>query len=506
MSAVDTNVDAAPFKRVPLGRFGMRRIFAVFVMIVCACASLAFAQASAKSDSHQRLVELTVAASDAKNDPVVDLRAGDIQIREDGTARSVVFFRFARSKSTLSPPGPGEFTNRPAAAPTLILLDRWNERMLTMASAWQDIRAALAHLETVDRVYVYFLTSHGDLFPVHPLPEANADLRVADPPTSAELVAKLNEAVRTMEGLRATDALDPVLRANTTFQALEGLFSRMASIAGRKNLIWVTHGLPLNVSLPGGGWADFTVPVQNLSQAAARSQVAIYTVVQSAEGAGADPTDAAKQTLQMFSALTGGRSYASGKSESAIQDALADSRGSYRLACYSPVRENDRKEHKIRVESVRKGVRLLTREGYFGNATEPDPDRLAEAAFSGESHCPFDATEIALRVAMSRKPPAGIVHFDVYVDPADVLLERRGEGFQGSLTVMFALYRNSVLQGVLPPIQKDLTFTQEQFNSVLKDGIVIPQDVTVSDQIQQVRVMVFDRTLHGLGSVTIPTR
>jgi hypothetical protein len=92
------------------------------------------------------------------------------------------------------------------------------------------------------------------------------------------------------------------------------------------------------------------------------------------------------------------------------------------------------------------------------------------------------------------------------VDPADVLLERRGEGFQGSLTVTFALYSNSVFQGVLPPIQKDLTFTQEQFNSVLKDGIVIPQDVTVSDQIQQVRVMVFDRALSGLGSVTIPTR
>jgi len=483
----------------------MRRIFAVFVMIWCACASLAFAQASGKADPHQRLVKLTVAASDARGDPVVDLRAGDIQIREDGTARSVLFFRFARSKSTLSPPGPGEFINRPAATPTLILLDRWNERLLTMASAWQDISAALAHLETVDRVYVYFLTSHGDLFPVHPLPEANADLRVADPPTSAELVAKLNEAVRTMLGLRATDALDPILRANTTFQAL-GIFSRMASIAGRKNLIWVTHGLPLNVNLPGGGWADFTVPVQNLSQAAARSQVAIYTVAQSAEGAGADPTDVAKQTLQMIFALTGGRSYASGRSENALEDALADSRGSYRLAYYSPARENDRKEHKIRVESVRKGVRLLTREGYFGSAPEPDPDQLAEAAFGGESHGPFDATEIALRVAMSRKPPASIVHFDVYVDPADVLLERRGEGFQGSLTVTFALYSNSVFQGVLPPLQKDLTFTQEQFNSVLKDGIVIPQDVTVSDQIQQVRVMVFDRALSGLGSVTIPTR
>jgi hypothetical protein len=69
--------------------------------------------------------------------------------------------------------------------------------MMTLASAWQDISSALAHLESVDRVYIYLLTSHGDLLPVHPLPEAGADLRAATPPSTAELVAKLNEAVRT---------------------------------------------------------------------------------------------------------------------------------------------------------------------------------------------------------------------------------------------------------------------------------------------------------------------
>src|ERR1039458_7586635 len=44
-----------------------------------------------------------------------------------------------------------------------------------------------------------------------------------------------------------------------------------------------------------------------------------------------------------------------------------------------------------------------------------------EAAFSSQGHCPFDATEIALRVAMSRKLAATAFHFDIHVDPADVL-------------------------------------------------------------------------------------
>jgi hypothetical protein len=34
---------------------------------------------------------------------------------------------------------------------------------------------------------------------------------------------------------------------------------------------------------------------------------------------------------------------------------------------------------------------------------------------------------------------------------------------------------------------------------------VIPLDVNAGDN-QQVRVMVFDRALHGLGSVTIPVK
>jgi hypothetical protein len=306
-----------------------------------------------------------------------------------------------------------------------------------------------------------------------------------------------------MDGLRATDFLDPVLRAKKTALAL-GIFSQMASIAGRKNLIWVTHGFPLKADLPNGSWADFTTPVQTLSRTAARSQIAIYTVAESAEGPGADPTDSSRQTLQMFSALTGGRSYGSGKFGSALADALADSRGSYRLAYYSPVPENDQKEHKIRIESVRKGVRLLTREGYFGSDVEPRSGQ-EEAAFSDESHCPFDATEIAVRVAMSRKPPAPVVHFDIHVDPANVLLERRRESFHGGLTVRLAFYRNSILQVAPPAIQKDFDLTQEQLNNSLKDGIVIPLDVNAGDN-QQVRVMVFDRALHGLGSVTIPVK
>ncbi|MGD0868031.1 MAG: VWA domain-containing protein [Bryobacteraceae bacterium] len=478
---------------------------AVF-LICCGCLSLALAQSNAKSDSTQRLIKLSVAATNEKGDPVANLTGADIQLREDGKPRGVVFFRFAGSPRGIAPAAPGEFVNRPARQPILILLDRWNERMMAMANAWQNISTALAHMESVEGVYIYLLTARGDLLPVHSLPEPDADLRLPNAPPPAQLVASLNDAIRTTQGFRDVDAMDPAIRANTTFQTLDMLSSRMAAIAGRKDLIWVSHGFPFTYRLLSGQLGDFSVPIRDLSNTAAQSQVVIYTVQQSVEGAADDPINEGRQTLQRFSSLTGGRLTASGTSEAAVASAVADARGSYRLAYYSPLRESGGKEHKIRLDSVRKGVRLLTRECHFGAEPDPDPDRMADDAFSRQNHCPFDASEILLRVTASRRPERANLHLDIRVDPADILVERHGESFQANLTIGFSFYRNGVFGRAQPSVHKDLNFTQEQWNGVQKDGIVIPQDVTAGDELQQVRVMVFDRRLLALGSVTVPAK
>ena len=461
-----------------------------------ACVSQALAQSPVS-------IELNVAATDAKGAPVTDLRAADIRIREDGKLQPVVFFRFAGSQRPMAQPVPDEFINRPSRPLTVVLLDRWNEREMALASAWQDVGAAVGHLENVDRVYVYFLANHGEMVPVRPLPGVETDLRAVNQPTSAELVAKLNDAVRTLSGLRDIANIDPLMRADRTIQAL-AIVSRMAAIAGPKSLVWITHGFPLQVLSLTGDWVDYTGPLLGLCQIAARAQIAIDTVDQSAQGAGADVAGASRQTLELVSAQTGGRWYASGRTDDAIAGVSTDARASYRIAYRAPVHAGGPRMHKIRVESARKGVHLMTRQGYFGDEPPEDADNAAEDAFTSESHSPFDATEIALRVATSRKPAA--LHLDIHVDPADVLLERRGDRFHGSLFLKVALYHDGEFESVQPTIEQRVDLTQEQYDSALKNGIVIPRDVVVTGQIQQMRVMVFDRGVHGLGSVTVPVK
>jgi hypothetical protein len=95
---------------------------------------------------------------------------------------------------------------------------------------------------------------------------------------------------------------------------------------------------------------------------------------------------------------------------------------------------------------------------------------------------------------------------DIHVDPADVLFERRGDRLHGSLSMKFALYRDGVFRGAQTTTEQDFDLTQEQYNSALKNGIAISRDVAVDAQIQQLRVMVFDRGSRGLGSAMVPTK
>jgi len=476
----------------------MSRI-ALLSLALC-CAQTQF---SGAVSSPQRLVRLNVAATDSKGEPVTDLAQTDIQLKEDGQVHPLAFFRFAGAKRGMLAPALGEVANQPAPAPTVILIDRWNEHLTTAASAWIDVGTALQHAESVERVFVYFLTAHGDLYPVESLPAADADLRRTPEPTPAELRSKLDDAARKLNSLRDVDVLDPILKANTTFKALDAMGAQMASLNGRKNLVWVSHGIPLSVRLPGADWFDFTPQVRALSSAYSQSQIAIYTVDQSSQGAGANLGTLSEQTMQMFSSLTGGRWYPSDNASDAIAGALADARGDYRLAYYTPLREKDKKEHKIRLDSSRKGVRLLTRQSYFGDAKELAPATLERAIFTAEAHSPFEATEIGVRVKPS-PVASNKSHFVIRVDPSDLMLEQNGGNYHGEIALLLASYSQGALKNAPPPANLDINLSPDQFTQAQKGGIVLPQDVEVSSDIDNIRVIILDRKLYAVGSVTVP--
>lgn len=231
----------------------------------------------------------------------------------------------------------------------------------------------------------------------------------------------------------------------------------------------------------------------------AQSQITMYTVDQT-NGVGTELS----RTLQLFSALTGGRWYSRDNAAIALADALTDARGSYRIAYYSAVPEKGGKQYKIRLDTPRKGVHLLTREGFTVEPAGPSPDQLEAARINSQIHSPFDAAEIELQVAKSRKQQNGSVHFDIRADPGDVLIQSSGDRYRVELDVIVAQFNEGFLNVTSPATRVDLSFTKAQLDQATHEGILVPLDVPVSGQIQKLRVIVLDPRLQTLGSVTIP--
>jgi VWFA-related protein len=473
----------------------------------------AFEQSSPPQEG--QLVTLNVIATTNKGEPVTDLTSVDIRIKEDGKSRPVAVLRFAGSKNSA---GAADSAKAPLG-PTVVVLDGWNAGSMTAGLAWTGVRTGFQAIQPGDPVYLYFLGNRGEMAPLLPLPKPG-DPRKEIEPSSQKLIAGLDEVVKAAAGFRDPSSLDPVLSANLTFRALISLVLQMAEFPGRKNLLWVTRGVPMLAKSLKGGLVDFTPQLRGLGNDAARSQVAIYAVDESAAGGDADSTGTARAALQMLAEISGGRWFRNAFPE-ALATCLNDARNNYSVEYYSPLQ--DRKYHKIHLESARKGVHLLARDGYQGGSDSVQipardgyqggagPVRMIvlggnpEAeAFGKQRDRDVEATEIGLRVAsVSRDDFSDVVLVVLRVSPSDLLMDRSNGNYQAHLVVMPALFGGGSFKETKPPTTVDINLTQAQFDVATKEGIEVTRSFSADRSIDKARLMVFDRGRRVLGSVTV---
>jgi hypothetical protein len=67
-------------------------------------------------------------------------------------------------------------------------------------------------------------------------------------------------------------------------------------------------------------------------------------------------------------------------------------------------------------------------------------------------------------------------------------------------------YSEGFLKEASPPTRLDIKFSQSGLDQAAKTGIAFTQDVPVSAEAQQVRVIVLDPALNDLGSVTFAVK
>ncbi len=466
----------------------------------------------------QQVVNVNVVATDNHGNPVDDLKASELYVTDAGKQQDILFFkRIDRRLPPVPELPPGEYANRnrftiPHA--TVILFDFMNQRFSTRAQASNALVKYLQSAESADYLYLYFLTIEGQIVPVRGLDSETTPGAPLWTKDSKRLIEQATEAVLKV---RPVD-LDVWTRTLTTFRALDALGAQLARVPGRKNVVWITDGVPIDlgpVRSGTGDVVDFGPQLRQLSTALEQAGIAIYPVSEIMIGSSAVLSDLpgdggdrsgspsaglnSRATLDEISGITGGRPVGIRDIGGAINQAMNDARISYELG-YAPPDDNwNSKFHKIKIVCRRKGVRIQAKTGYY--AWPEQPGIKAVAAMRLIARDPVDASEIGMRGSLTRSTAApGAFRFDVRINAADVMTIPDGNKTVGRLSAAILSYGPAGPAGGLaeipPLIPLDVNGTA--------DGIRFAKDFRIDGDVKQIRVAVYDDLGGTVGSLTMP--
>lgn len=483
---------------------------------------LAFTLLTLRGDNPEepRLLDMSVIALDNHDQPVNDLTVSDFEVTDGGKPQQIVFFRHRENGPR--PPeklAPNEISNRGASSipyATVILFDLMNEGFASRGMAANEIVKSLSKLQTADYLYLYILTVEGRLYAVRGLP--TGEERAEPAPWTSQIKQRLDAALRAVQRGRPVD-VDVAIRTQMTFAALDGLGLELSRVPGRKNVVWVTDGVPIGlgpVRSDTGDFVDFTPQLRQLSQALERSGVAIYPVRQvmlgSADNIGANSDGAGATggagtglqsiaTLNEFANVTGGRPNTVKDIGGALKQAMNDVRVSYQIGYYAPPNNWDGKFHKVRVICKRKGVRIQSKTGYYAWATRPGErtDQAVRAAVGTQ----FDAAEIGLRGTLTADPKdKHSMQLTVRIDAGDVAFGKNGDSSEAQLRVAAIGYMSGGLVSGSPIMPLDLHYSAAEREKARAEGIPFSSRLPIADQVGKVRLIVFDRGSNAVGSLT----
>jgi VWFA-related protein len=323
------------------------------------------------------LVRVDVSVTDRDGQPVEGLDRADFVIKEDGVPQTVETVQFVRLTGAL-PADLRESIEIRSAAHGAVEAAREDVRLFVLFLDDYHVDKSpqvMIPLRRTLRAFVEMLGPYDLVAVMDPL----------TPLTHLEFTRDRNQLldrVQRFEGRRGE--LFPVrsaaeemqqtqrnvweLRAGVTLDAMNAIVTRLGGLReGRKSVLFVSQGPP--VPLRSSNWPR----MEDVVQSANRGNVTIHTLdprpLGSSEFGG-------NMVLRRFSDETGGRAIHSTNAHASYLESVIADASAYYLVGYAPERElADGKFHKIDVEVKRRGVRVVSRRGYYA----PRADELYAA-------------------------------------------------------------------------------------------------------------------------------
>jgi VWFA-related protein len=454
---------------------------AIWLLIPIALGTLR-AQKS-QPNPEQTLRTFRFAATDARGQPVADLRPDEIRISDAGKRGSAVFSRFMSAPVAKdAAQRPHQFTNRGNGQPsasTLILVDLFNADFTERSTACQEIIKTVGQMASPENVYLFLLAPDTSLFAIHSWTT----------PWTGQVGDLLKQGLQNAGKLKHAESTDYNINANLTYQTLKALGAQYAALPGQKRLVWVTRGSPLILIRFKGPSPPQTL-LQQTGAEFRQFGIPIYEVHGKDRGT--------QDSNLSIASLTGGRSFENGAAARAIAEAQTDADATY-LAGYYPANAGaDGEFHELGVSTTRKGVRILAPGGYTADPLKEIAQRALGVAVSSA----FDTQDIGLHATIDTAGKT--THFQIYVDPGDLFLQHNGRTQTGKLLLSFVYFNAGGPETATEPVSINVNLTSDQFHAAVKSGYPIDVDQTVPAGTSKVRIVVQDVAMGITGSLSVP--
>jgi VWFA-related protein len=512
--------------------------------------------------STTRLVQVSVIVDDGKGQPVADLKKENFQLKVGGKVQPISVFAVDSATASTGSPAlshndrplpPNVFTNRlernagVASGVTIILLDERNTRYADLIQAKAQVVRYLRTLQPGDHIGLYVLG--GSLRVLHDYTADSSELlkRIAsykqgqplpNTTTGEPQDAMQGDALMLDGWVRASGGGSPAERSFytsdrvfATLRALEFIANHMARQSGRKNLIWVSGGFPLDIGFdsiedwhnPAIDQRTFTDEVSHAVRVMNDANLAIYPV--DARGLMVDPRfDASRrtirersplappvgvknqQTMEELASRTGGRAYYNTNDlAKAIHAAVEDSRVTYTLGFYPTNEKFDGKFHDIKVQLVeRGGLKLRYRKGYFDLPEEPQDEKARKTELADAVWSPIDGTALGLMAEVKPASKPGAVEIWVKIDHTAISLESQQDRWVGKLDILFVQKddRGNQFNGQTDTLE--LRLTPATYQKLMTEDLIYHRVVDRAATAKVLRIVVRDAASGSLGSVTVP--
>ena len=519
------------------------------------------------------LVAIDVVAEDKAGNPVLDLKPEDINVFEDkqprpikrmvlerpggdDTVRYEAFQKQLKQIVDQLPAGASSnlsaLSTAAAPASSIILFDDLNTPFEAKAYARKEMLKMLQQVPPGQPVAVYGLSASLHLLqdftrdlsalqsavsqaahaqtPISRLREGDIDHSASDAivagPGSKDMVSEL----QAFEFEESAQKLD--VRVRITADALVSLARRMESVPGRKNLIWVSGGFPIELmpdvdSVSALDMHRYDNVIAEVAAALENARVSVYPV--DANGLDTAPVyDAsnkgsftnrsfgsqlnswsaqnvsAHQAMSDIAQRTGGRAFFNRNDLGRAAITAMQDGGTYYAVLFAPASEQaDGRFHALKLTTSRKDVKLHYRQGYFAlDPKQPDKDRQKHMA--DEIGQVLGSPQLATGIILTAMPHPNTDSINMVIGASTLTYAQADDGlYHTDFELATALFdaKGKLLSGKSDVIRT--SYRPDGVRKILREGMPIVVNLPAGVNATRVRLVVRDIPSDRIGSVDV---